>query len=143
LVLVVCVPVISYAQYGTVPSNYYPEKYNGSIFTGVVTETGDDEIVLNYTKGSKTEVFKGRFETGCSVPRADKSGRKLMPPDIPKGTSLTVFFNSDTKKANGTKVKENVILAIAFDSVQGQKISDDKKMIYPCTKSTAVHFRAY
>lgn len=87
----------------------------------MVTETADDEIVLNYTKGDKTEVFKGRFETGCSIPRADRTGRKLMPTDIPKGTSLTAFSNSITKKANGGKIKENVILAIALDSVHGQK----------------------
>jgi len=34
------------AQYGTAPSNYYPDRYSGSTFTGVVAETADDKITL-------------------------------------------------------------------------------------------------
>ena len=131
------------AQHGTAPNNYYPDNYNGSTFTGAVTETRDDQIVLNYTNGSKTESFAGRFETGCSVPRADQSNRRLMPSDIPKGTVITAFFNSITKKADSGKIKENLIIAIAFDLWQGQKIPEDKKKIYLCTESKHVQFRAF
>ena len=143
LLILVYAANVAIAQYGTAPNNYYPVNYNGSTFTGVVAETADDELVLNYTKGSKTEVFRGKFETGCSVPRADHADRKLMPSDIPEGTAMTAFFNSATSKTNGAKLKQNVILAIAFNSVQGEKIADEKKMIYSCTKQTMLHFKAF
>jgi hypothetical protein len=129
------------AQYGTAPSNYYPDKYNGSSFTGIVTAASNDQLTLTYTKGSKTETFTGRLEAGCSVPRDDKSGRKMNAEDIPKGTSMEAFFNTVTKKVDQQKIKENVILAITFDTVNGQKIPDEKKLVYLCTNDRHVQFR--
>jgi len=130
-----------FAQYGTAPSNYYPDKYNGSTFTGIVTAADNDLLTLTYTKGNKTETFTGRLEAGCSVPRADGSNQRMNATDIPQGTSLQAFFNTVAKKVDQKKVKENVILAIAFDIVNGQKISDDKKLIYLCTNERHVRFR--
>jgi hypothetical protein len=66
LTLLIVLDVSTFAQYGTAPNNYYPDKYNGSTFTGVVTEVAGDEITLTYTKDNKTETFKGRFEVACS-----------------------------------------------------------------------------
>ena len=129
------------AQYGTAPNNYYPDSYSGSIFTGIVTETGANHITLTFTKGNKTETFTGVFETGCSVPARD--GRPMMPIDIPTGTVMTTFYNAETKKVDGKKIKQNLIIAIAFEVWQGQKARDDKKMIYWCTDSRHLQFRAY
>ena len=81
------------AQYGTAPNNYYPDN--------------------------KTETFTGVFETGCSVPARD--GRRMMPIDIPTGTVMTTFYNAETKKVDGKKIKQNLIIAIAFEVWQGQK----------------------
>jgi hypothetical protein len=131
------------AQYGTAPNNYYPDSYNGSIFQGVVTEARDDQIILTFTKGSSTETFTGLFETGCSVPTAKQGGPLMMPTNIPKGTAMTAFFNARTKRVDGKKIKENVIIGIAFDIWQGQKIAEDKKTIYWCTTSRHLQFRAY
>jgi len=135
--------IIVSAQYGTAPNNYYPDSYNGSVFKGVVTETRDDQIILNFTKGSNTETFTGLFETGCSVPTAQQGGPPMMPANIPKGTTMTAFFNTRTKKVDGKKIKQNLIIAIAFDIWQGQKIAEDKKKIYWCTDSHHLQFRAY
>lgn len=135
--------VLAAAQYGSAPNNYYPDKYNGSTFTGVLTEAKDDQIVLSHAKGSKTDVFTGRLEAGCSVPAADNSARRMMPSDIPKGTVVTAFFNSSTKKIDRQKIKENLILAITFDVWQGQEIPEDKRMIYLCTNDRHVQFRAW
>ena len=129
------------AQYGTAPNNYYPDKYNGSTFTGVVTETSEDRITLTYTHGNKTDTFTGRFEAPCSVPST--KGVRMSPPDIPGGTVMTAFFNTDTKKTGGQKLKENVILAVAFDAWQGQKVAEDKKKIYSCTSNHHLQFRAW
>lgn len=131
------------AQYGTAPNGYYPENYYGSIFTGTVVETTADEVTLKYVKGKKEQVFVGRFENGCSVPRADQSGRKLTPMDIPKDTVLIAFFEEKTKKVDGKKVKENVIIAIAFGVWEGKKIPDDKKMVYPCSNAGFGYFRVF
>jgi len=121
--------VIASAQYGTAPNNYYPDSYTGSIFQGVVAETGDDQIILTFTKGSSTETFTGLFETGGSVPTAKQGGPLMMPTDIPKGTAMTAFFNARTKKVDGKKIKENVIVGIAFDTWQGQKIAGQKESL--------------
>jgi hypothetical protein len=141
LTTITFLPIIVSAQYDAAPNNYYPDTYNGSIFTGVVTETGDNQITLTFTKGSKTDTFTGLFETGCSVP--SKDGRRMIPTDIPKGTVMTTFFNSRTKKVDGKKLKENLIIAIAFEVWQGQRVADDKKIIYWCTDSRHLQFRAY
>jgi len=135
--------IIASAQYASAPNNYYPADYTGSIFTGVVTETSDNQITLTFTKDSKTDTFTGIFKIGCSVPAAQKSGRLMTPLDIPKGTVMTAFFDTNTKKVNGKKAKENSIIAIAFDIWQGQKIPADKKMMYWCTDSRHLQFRAY
>ena len=129
------------AQYGTAPNNYYPDKFNGSTFTGVVTDTANDQLTLTYTNGNKIDTFTGRFETACSVPSTKGGG--MMPSNVPKGTVLVAFFNKITKKEGGQKLKENVILAIAFDVWQGRKIDDDKRKIYSCTSDHHVQFRAW
>ncbi len=137
--LILSCAATAYSQYGTAPSNYYPPNYSGSTFTGEATDTKNDQITLNYTKNSKTETFAGRFERPCSVPSTD--GRNMTPSDIPKGTVLTAFFYTEARKVNGQKLKENVILAIAFDNWHGQKVADEKKKIYYCTDVRHLSFR--
>jgi hypothetical protein len=129
------------AQYGSAPNNYYPDNYSGSTFTGEVTATSGDQITLIYKKKDKTDTFIGRFETNCSVPSKDHHA--MVASDIPAGTVLTAFYDRESKKVNGQKEKENVIIAIAFDVWQGQKVNDDKKLIYSCSKSTHMKFRAW
>jgi hypothetical protein len=131
------------AQYGRAPNSYYPYSYSGSIFKGVVTENKDDQIVLNFTKGSKTQTFTGPFETGCHVPTTPPGGPPVRPADIPKGTAMTAFFNARTKKVDGKKVTENVVIAISFDTWQGREIAEDKRRIFLCTNDQQLHFRAY
>jgi hypothetical protein len=141
LTTITFLPIIISAQYGTAPNNYYPDNYSGSIFTGIVTETGDNQITLTFTKGSKTDTFTGLFETGCSVPARD--GSRMMPIDIPKGTAMTSFFTAITKKVDGKKIKENLIIAISFEVWQGQRAAADKRIIYWCTDNRHLKFRAY
>jgi hypothetical protein len=42
-------PGVALGQVGTAPNNYYPDKYNGSTFTGTVAEVSGDQITLTYT----------------------------------------------------------------------------------------------
>ncbi len=135
--------IIAFAQYGTAPSNYYPNSYGGSVFKGVVTENIDNQIVLTFTKGDSTQTFTAPFETGCSVPTTPPGGPPVMPADIPKGTAMTAFFNTNTRKVDGKKIKENVVIAVAFDTWQGHKITDSKKRIFWCTNDRHLQFRAY
>ena len=141
LATITFLPIIVSAQYGTAPNNYYPHNYGGSIFTGVVTERGDNQITLTFTKGSKTDTFTGLFETRCSVPARD--GRRMIPADIPKGTVMTTFFNARTKKVDGKKIRENFVIAIAFEVWQGQRVADDKKRIYSRTENPHMRFKVY
>jgi hypothetical protein len=134
-------PAVTLAQFGTASNNYYPDKYNGSTFTGTVIEVKGDQITLTYTNKDKTDTFTGHFEANCSVPNV--SGRGMTASDLPVGTVMTAFFNGETKKVNGQKHKENVILAISFDVWQGEKIRDDRKKIYLCSTSPHLQFRAW
>jgi hypothetical protein len=129
------------SQYGIARNNYYPSKFTGSTFKGAVTESTEDHITLTYTKNDKVQKFNGRFETGCAVPSVSQT--KMMPNDIPKGTVRTAFFNGETTKVDGQKVKENMILAIAFDEWKGQKVQEEKKKIYFCTNDKQFQFRAW
>jgi hypothetical protein len=122
--------IVAVAQYGSVPTGSFPPDYNGDTFTGTVTAAEGDQLTLTYTKGSKTDTFVGKLGAGCSVPTNDKSDRKMTAADIPQGTVLTAFFNRNTRKIDGQKVKENLLIAIAFNVWNGEKI--EKKKIWPC-----------
>jgi hypothetical protein len=54
----------------TAPSNYYSENCCGSIFTGAVTETADNQVTLTLTKGSRADRVTGLFESRCAIPMA-------------------------------------------------------------------------
>jgi len=131
------------AQSGTAPNGYYPDNFYGSVFTGTVTETNANEIVLSFEKRKSTETFQGRLVNGCFVPTADRSGRKMMPADIPKGTEMTVLFNPEIRKADGIKITENVVIGIVFDTWHGQKILEAKKRIYWCVETPVLRFKAF
>ena len=132
------------AQYGTAPSDYYPAGYNGATFTGVVTETkNNDQVTLVYTKGSKSATFIGRFESPCAVPGADKNYQGPAQLAIPKGTVMTAFYKVNAKKIENQKVKENIIIAISLDVWQGKRVAEDERRILLCTGPTHLQFRAW
>jgi hypothetical protein len=123
---------VAFAQYGTAPEGDFPVSYNGDTFTGTVIASDGDQLTLNYVKGSKTDNFTGRLAGGCAVPTTNNSNHKMTATDIPKDTVMTAYFNRVTKKVDGQKTKENQIIAISFEVWHGQKISDEKKKIWPC-----------
>jgi len=129
------------AQYGSAPNNYYPNGYMGTTFTGTVTEVKDGQITLVYTKNDKTETFMGHLEADCNAPTAN--GKGMVASDLLVGTVITAFFNRETRKVNGQKLKENAIIAVSFEMWRGQKISDDKKKIYMCTNEHQLQFKAW
>src|SRR5579864_6493649 len=107
------VATISFAQYGNAPNNYYPDNYMGATFTGTVTDVKAGEITLAYTKKDKTQTFSGHLEADCNAPTAN--GKGMVASDLLLGTVITVFFNSESRKINGEKQKENVIIAVSFE----------------------------
>ena len=135
--------IFAFAQYGTAPTNYYPVDYSGTLFTGVVTGATANQITLTFSKGSKTETFTGLFETGCSVPTKQKDGPLMWPGDIPTGTKMTAFYNARTRKINGNKVKEYIVIAVSFDSWHGHALVEDNKKIYLCTDNHYLQFKAF
>jgi hypothetical protein len=130
------------AQYGNAPNNYYPSTYSGAIFTGTVSANKDDQVTLTFENKGQVETFVGRLDKNCSV--SSKSGRGMTAADFPLGTEVTAFFNEETKKkGHGEKAKENVIIAVAFDSWNGQKITEDKKKIFWCTDNRQLQFKTW
>jgi len=138
-IFVLC--TIALAQYGTAPPNYYPSNFNGSMFTGTVTDNRDNHLTLTYSERGKDETLSGGFEAPCSVPGSE--GRHMTPGDVPKGTEMTVLFNSNTKKVDGKKTRETSIVGIIFHVWKGQTIAEDQKRIYWCTDHRYLRFRAF
>lgn len=144
LLIVLLGPSGAWTQYGSAPTGYYPTNYGGSIFTGkFVKGEADQTLTLSYTKGSKTEVFIGRLQKGCSVPTRDGSKQLMNAADFPANSVVTAFFQKVTRKEGDKKVKENQIIAISFFEVDGTKIADDKRLIYYCAEPGQMVFRAY
>jgi hypothetical protein len=129
------------AQYGTAPNNNYPDTYSGLSFTGAVTAGVGQELILTYKKDDKTDTFVGRLETGCAV--ASTNGRTMMASDIPGGTVVTAFFNKEPKKVGSEKPPLNVIIAISFETWHGEKVTEDKKRIFWCTKNQHLQYRTW
>ena len=134
-----------WAQKGTAPNGYYPSNYSGATFTGAIQSAvpEHEEITLVYTKGDKSEIFVGRMESPCSW--EDKKGtiHTINVSEIPKGTVLTAFYETVTKKIDDRKVKVNSIIAISTKELDGQKIPDEKRVIIPCTENVQRLFKAF
>jgi hypothetical protein len=124
LVAVVCADVVS-AQYGSAPNNYYPQGYHGATFTGAVAQMNNDAITLTYTHGSKADTFEGYVAARCNLPATRATVVK-------KGAVITVFYEPETIKTNGQKLKKNRILGISFQEVDGNKIAEDQRKIFYC-----------
>lgn len=131
------------AQSGTAPSGYYPPTYHGSIFTGTLemVDENTQEITLVYAKGGKSEQFVGRMESFCRWKVRDGTAHTFRASDLPKGTVLTAFYNTTTKKSAGEKSKENSVFAISYVELNGKKIPDEKRLIIFCSEQTYTVFK--
>jgi hypothetical protein len=125
-------PRLASAQYGSSPSGYYPPGYSGSTFTGVVTETSDDQIVMTQDHKGKIEQFTGHLEMGCAVPRRDGSSHKMTASEFPRSIQLTVFFMTATKSVEGKKVKYNQLIGVTFNESEGKPVPQEKRHFYSC-----------
>lgn len=139
--IVICLSAISLGQYRDAPNGYYPDNYMGATFIGEITDVNESQLTLTYTKKNKVETFTGRFEAPCSVPL--KNGRAMKTSELPKGTVLTAFFITNTKKVNGQKEKENVVIAISVAGVQGVKIEDLDRVVSYCKGMQRLVFKAW
>jgi hypothetical protein len=127
LLVLACAGVVS-AQYASAPTNYYPQGYHGATFTGTVSQMNNEAITLTYTHGSKTDTFEGYVAAPCNLPATRTTVVK-------KGAVITVFYERETIKTNGQKLKKNRILGISFQEVDGNKIADDQRKIFYCMPS--------
>ncbi len=144
LVAILFLSATATPQYGTAPHGYYPADYNGAIFTGkFVKGDTDQNVTLTYTKASKVEVFVGRLQMGCKVPTRDGSQQLMNATDFPESSVVTAFYSKVTRKQGGKKIKENQIIAISFAEIDGQRIADERRRIYYCTRSVLMQFRAF
>jgi len=133
------------AQKGTAPNGYYPGEYQGAIFTGSLeaVTAENQEMTLVYTKGSKTERFVGRLESKCGWKDKTGTAHEFEAPDIPKGTVLTAFYITETKKSGGQKTKENLVFAISYAEVGGKKIPEERRITIYCSERRMLNFKAY
>ncbi len=133
------------AQKGTAPNGYYPNSYFGATFTGILQpENGDpQEITLVYTKGSKSDRFVGRLELTCSWKNKDGTVHAFSASEATRGTVLTAFYQSTTKKSGGQKSKENLVIAISYAEIDGKRIPDDKRVLISCSAEQFVRFKVF
>ena len=131
------------AQQGTAPNGYYPQNYQGTIFTGEVIDGPLDVLTLRYKKGDKQELFTGRFESPCAVPTKDGKMGAMTPADVPLGSVLTVFYYGNTAKKDGQPAKGNVIIGIVFREANGKVIPVDRQRGYQCTQQWTAVYKAF
>ena len=128
------------AQHGSAPSGFYPHNYHGDTFTGQVVQTTDKSITLEYHNGKNDENFIGSIDQPCMAPtkKNPREQKELHLTVIPPGSVVTVFYNEEKRKqADGSQKRENIILAIRFDEVNGQKLTNPGRPVTPCAKATA------
>jgi hypothetical protein len=126
---------LAFGQYGEADWGYFPSGYSGATFSGTVTQTTRNEITLSFTnaKKNKTDTFTGRLEAMCTSARNyGLTGGPLLASNIPNGSEMTAYYNQKTKKVDGKKIKENVIVAVWFHTWGAEKLSDVKSLEY-CT----------
>jgi hypothetical protein len=123
-------------QKGSAPSGFYPGNYNGDTFTGTVMRVEADSLTLEYRSGANGEVFSGTIERPCMAPsKSDPhQARELHLSAIPLGSVLTVFYNNvRTKEPDGSKHQKNLILALRFDEVNGQRLNNPNRPVIMCS----------
>jgi hypothetical protein len=143
LVLVVGVALVALAQQGTAPNGYYPHNYFGATFTGEVVDGPLDVLTLRYKKGTREELFTGRFEAPCPAPTKDGKRGAMLPADVPLGSTVTVFYYSVTTKTNGKSATENSIIHIRFDVVGGKIVPLEKRSRFNCTEQWKAVYKAF
>jgi hypothetical protein len=135
LSLIICKAALpSLAQKGSAMPGFYPSNYHGETFTGKVVESESDKLSLEYRHGSKQEVFVGVTESACMAETKNRGVKELHLSAIPKGTVLTAFYNHKTMKDGTVKREFNSILAIRFDEMNGEKLTNPDRPIIPCSK---------
>ena len=133
-----------FPQRGTAPNGYYPNSYDGSIFTGTVESTDGGLLSLLYAKGKKQEHLVGRLEAPCVW--TDKAGttHSIEVSSIPVGDELTVFYLQFPLHPRSAKdTDEKTIIAIRYAQHGGQKIPEDKRVTVSCSKQTHLQFKAF
>ena len=134
---------LSFAQQGIAPAGYYPRYYQRMTFTGEVVEGPADVLTLRY-KSSKTEqTFTGRFETPCDAITKDGKHAGMTPADVALGNIVTVYYYGDTLKTNAKPAKENVVIGIRFDVVNGKAVPLEHRTSYRCTHEWRTTFKAF
>jgi hypothetical protein len=76
--------------------------------------------------GSKTDTFEGYVAAPCNLPATRTTVVK-------KGAVITVFYEPETTKTNGQKLKKTRILGISFQEMDGNRIADNQRKIFYCT----------
>lgn len=142
LVLLLCNSV-AFGQYGIAPNGYYPSSYNGDIFSGKVTavDEASGQITISFEKAKKTETFVGRLQQPCAVP--SKDGKPMTAMDLPIGTDITAFFETDVRKDGNASVKENSIIGIMFHSWDGHPVKQPSKKMYSCSGVMSHNWRCF
>jgi hypothetical protein len=142
LVTLLCASV-SFGQYGIAPNGYYPSAYTGNTFSGKVTAVDEatEQVTISFEEKKKTETFVGRLQEPCAVP--SKDGKPMTAPDLPIGTYVTVFFETNVRKNGNTSVKENSIIGIMFHSWDGHPVKQTAKKTYFCSRPTSHYWRCF
>ena len=138
----VLISLTLWAQEGTAPNRYYPREYQATIFTGEVIDGPLDVLTLRYKRGDKQVIFTGRFDAPCAVPTKDGKMGAMTPSDVTLGVA-TVYYYGRTVKRNGQSAKENAIIGIVFNEVNGKAISPAKRKAYPCTQQWTAVYKAF
>ena len=131
----------AFAQHGSAPNGYYPPNYQGATFTGEVIEGPLNVLTARYKHGKKEEVFTGRFEAPCVVPTKDGKIGAMAASDVNLGDVVTVYYFGHNGSKDGQRVKENVVIGIVFDVVNGKPVPQERRKFFLCTGFTDLVYK--
>jgi hypothetical protein len=121
------------AQEKNAPSRPRPSP---QITGRLIGTNGTRELILEYKRDSGKGTFFGTLQSTCAMPAKSGSseGTPLDLSSIPKGSEMTLFYVRHEIRGGGTFRRENVVLAIRIDKLNGESAIPQGKMI-PCFKA--------
>jgi hypothetical protein len=135
---VICVSVILFLSSVAVPQTKTapPQSRPAPHIAGRLIGTdGVRKLILEYKTDSGRGTFVGNIHSTCMLPPKSNSSETiaLELSTIPKGSEMTLFYVRHETRGVGTYRRENVVLAIRFDRLNGDSIP--KGVMISCFKA--------
>jgi hypothetical protein len=132
LIVLVASSVLVAQQKSTPPATRPTPQITGRL----IGTNGARKLILEYKRDTGKGTFFGTLQSKCVIPAKSGSsdGTPLDLSSIPKKAEMTLFYVRHEMRGMGTFRRENVVLAIRFEQLNGDPNVPRGTMI-PCFKA--------